>query len=509
MSEKGNRFRSSTKLIPRDISEALGKLPPQANELEEAVLGAIMLEKAALTTVLGFLYPEHFYSESHRLIYESIVKLRKADRPVDMRTVVNQLQADGFIELVGGPIYIAELTSKVSSAANIEYHARIVIERAILRDLIQIASRIHQDAYEDGADPFELLNEARHKFNEIDKMLDVQKAAVSMREGLEMQVKQMKAQQENPEAHTNVTPTGFPWADNILAGGWHDSDLIIIAGRPGMAKTSFALQCSINASIMFKKRGAFFSLEMALMQLVNKASAMETQIELKTIRKGNLSELEWQQFGHKSSNLYDAKLYIYDPASIKIQELCTRARRLKTEYDIQYLIVDYLQLVIGERPRGGTRDEEIGSITRALKALAKELNIPVIALSQLSRDVEKRGGDKRPQLSDLRESGNIEQDADVVAFMYRPEYYKITQDSEGMPYAQGHTDVDIAKHRNGSTGMFSVQFIGKFTSFRNLSSSGGSTDNGVITDVGRMIAESERMKETPKYEGNDNDDTPF
>ncbi len=489
---------SKSKLLVRDISESLGKLPPQALDLEEAILGALMLEKNALTAVVEFLRPEHFYTEQHKEIYNAIIDLFKASEPVDMRTVVAQLRKSAKLEVVGGAYYIAELTSKVSSAANIEYHARIIIEMAIKRDLIQIASQIHHDAYEDTTDVFELLDKTEQNIFQISDS-NLRKNYDNMKSLMFRAIQELQEKKNHKDGLTGV-PSGFSRLDRVTSG-WQKSDLVIIAARPGMGKTAFVVSALRNAAVEFKIPVAIFSLEMASLQLVNRLISAEAELESEKIKKGNLAEFEWQQLVHKTTNLSSAPIFIDDTPALSILELRAKCRRLKAEHNIQLIVIDYLQLMKGEM--GGNREQEIASISRALKGIAKELSVPVIALSQLSRGVETRGGDKRPQLSDLRESGSIEQDADIVMFLYRPEYYKITVDEEGMP-TQGMAEVIIAKHRNGSLENVKLKFIGKYTKFADYDSPDGLTPLTSITRESRLNT----FKDSPPPLGAD-DETPF
>jgi replicative DNA helicase len=499
MSGAGNR----SKLLARDISESLGKLPPQAPDLEEAVLGALMLEKNALTAVVEFLRPEHFYSEQHKEIFTAIVDLFKNSEPVDMRTVVAQLRKNGKIEVVGGAYYIAELTSKVSSAANIEYHARIIIEMAIKRDLIQIASQIHHDAYEDTTDVFELLDKTEQSIFQISDS-NLRKNYDTMKSLMFQAIQELQEKKNHKDGLTGV-PSGFSRLDRVTSG-WQRSDLIIIAARPGMGKTAFVVSSLRNAAIDFNMPVAIFSLEMASLQLVNRLISAEAELESEKIKKGNLAEFEWQQLVHKTNRLSSAPIFIDDTPALSILELRAKCRRLKAEHNIQMIVIDYLQLMKGEM--GGNREQEIASISRALKGIAKELNVPVIALSQLSRSVETRGGDKRPQLADLRESGSIEQDADIVMFLYRPEYYKITVDEEGMP-TQGMAEVIIAKHRNGSLENVKLKFIGKYTKFADFDGPVGNENpfSGMITKESRLntFRDPQALPPPPQPD----DETPF
>lgn len=494
----------SNKLVPRDISESLGKLPPQALDLEEAVLGALMLEKNALNAVVEFLKPDHFYSDAHKEIYQAIIDLFKASEPVDMRTVVNQLRKNAKLELIGGAYIIAELTAKVSSAANIEYHARVVIEMAIKRELIHIASQIQHDAYEDTTDVFELLDKTEQSVFQISDS-NLRKNYDNMRNLMARAIQELQLLKDHKDGLTGV-PSGFTSLDRMTSG-WQKSDLVIIAARPGMGKTAFVVSAMRNAAVDFKIPVAIFSLEMASVQLVNRMISAEAELEGEKIRKGNLADHEWTQLVHKTSRLSSAPIFIDDTPALSILELRAKCRRLKAEHNVQLIIIDYLQLMRGEQ--AGNREQEIASISRALKGIAKELTVPVVALSQLSRGVETRGGDKRPQLSDLRESGSIEQDADIVMFLYRPEYYKITVDEEGMP-TQGMGEVIIAKHRNGSTGTAKLKFIGKFTKFADFDAP-TSHDNpfsGMITRESRLNTFN-KLDEPPLPPLRNDDETPF
>ncbi len=496
MSGTGNR----SKLLARDISESLGKLPPQAVDLEEAILGALMLEKNALTAVVEFLRPDHFYKEQHKEIFTAIIDLFKASEPVDMRTVVAQLRKNAKLELVGGAYYIAELTSKVSSAANIEYHARIIIEMAIKRDLIQIASQVHQDAYEDTTDVFELLDKTEQSIFQISDS-NLRKNYDNMKSLMYRAIQELQEKKNHKDGLTGI-PSGFSRLDRVTSG-WQKSDLVIIAARPGMGKTAFVVSALRNAAVEFNHAVAIFSLEMASLQLVNRLISAEAELESEKIKKGNLAEFEWQQLVHKTNRLSSAPIFIDDTPALSILELRAKCRRLKAEHNIQLVVIDYLQLMKGEA--SGNREQEIASISRALKGIAKELSVPVIALSQLSRGVETRGGDKRPQLSDLRESGSIEQDADIVMFLYRPEYYKITVDEEGLP-TQGMAEVIIAKHRNGSLENVKLKFIGKYTKFADYDAPDGFTPMSSITRESRL---NTFRDEPPALPPGGDDETPF
>lgn len=483
------KFTSKTGLLkPKstrmDGIESLGKLPPQALELEEAVLGALMLERDAFNAVIEILKPESFYKEAHQKIFKAIVDLFDRSEPVDILTVTNNLRTKGELEIAGGAYYVTELTTKVNSAANIEFHARIVLEHSIKRDLISIASEVHRDAFEDTTDVFELLDKTEQSLYKVSES-NIRKNYADMRSLMGEAIKELQAKKDH-DNHLTGIPSGFTDLDR-LTSGWQKNDLVIIAARPGMGKTAFVVSAMRNAAVEFKKPVAIFSLEMSSIQLVNRLISAEAELDSEKIKKGNLEEYEWTQLHHKINALTDAPIYIDDTPALSIRELRTKCRRLKAKNNIELIIIDYLQLMSGEgnsKGFGGNREQEISAISRALKQLAKELQVPVIALSQLSRSVETRGGDKRPQLSDLRESGAIEQDADMVVFLYRPEYYKIDVDESGNSL-KGVGEVIIAKHRNGSLDSVFLKFIGKYTKFcdldrdkfNNSNSGGGSFDD--------------------------------
>lgn len=445
----------------------LGKIPPQAVELEEAVLGALMLEKDALTNVIDILKVESFYKESHKVIFQAILDLFSESQPIDLLTVTTQLRKNGALEIAGGAFYVTELTSKVASAANIEYHARIITEQSIKRELIRISSEIQKDAFEDTTDVFELLDKMEQSMFEISEK-NIRKNYSDMRSIMRDAIAELEERKNQKDGLTGV-PSGFTALDRVTSG-WQKSDLVIIAARPAMGKTAFVLSVLRNAAVDHSRPVAIFSLEMSAVQLVNRLISSEAELDSEKIKKGTLADHEWAQLVHKTAKLSKAPLFVDDTPALSILELRAKCRKLKAQHDIQMVVVDYLQLMSGDSKnggQGGNREQEIASISRALKKIAKELSIPVIALSQLSRAVETRGGDKRPQLSDLRESGAIEQDADMVMFLYRPEYYGITEDEGGASTA-GVGEVIIAKHRNGSLENVKLRFIGRYTKFTDL-----------------------------------------
>jgi replicative DNA helicase len=460
-SDKRSRFSSNP------IS-GLGKLPPQAIDLEEAVLGALMLEKDALSSVIDILKPEVFYRDSHQKIFQAIRVLFEKTSPVDILTVTAQLRLQGELEMIGGAYYITELTNRVASAANIEYHSRIIIQKYLQRELIRISTEVINSAYEDTTDVLDLLDKAEKNLFDIAQN-NLRRDSRKMDDILRESLKDIEALREKKDGLTGVA-SGFTELDRITSG-WQKSDLVIIAARPAMGKTAFVLTCARNAAVDFAKPVVVFSLEMSSVQLVNRLISGETEIEQEKIRKGRLEEWEWKQIHTQVGRLEQAPLIIDDTPGLNIFEFRAKCRRLKAQHDIQLIIIDYLQLMTGKGNDGkgsGNREQEIGSISRALKSVAKELNVPVIALSQLSRAVESRpGGSKRPMLSDLRESGSIEQDADMVLFLYRPEYYGLEFDEDNNP-TQGVGEVIIAKHRNGETGRVRLKFVGKYVKFTDL-----------------------------------------
>lgn len=442
-----------------------GKLQPQAVDLEEAVLGALMLDKEALTDVIDILKKDSFYKEDHQMIYEAILDLFQRSEPIDILTVTQELKKRGELEIIGGPFYIAQLTNRVASSANVEFHARIIAQKHIQRELIKISSETIKQAYDETVDVFDLLDGAEAKLFEVAEG-NIRKSYEDMNKLLHKAVKQLEAISKTDG--TSGVPTGFMNLDRVT-GGFQKSDMVVLAARPGMGKTAFVLSMARNAAVDYKKGVAVFSLEMSSLQLVNRLIASETEISGEKLKKGNLEPYEWEQLNARIGKLTNAPIYINDTPGLSVFELRAQCRRLKAEKDIQMVIIDYLQLMTAAVEGKGNREQEISTISRAVKGIAKELDIPVIALSQLSRAVETRGGDKRPQLSDLRESGAIEQDADMVMFIYRPEYYGITADEEGNS-TQGMAELIIAKHRNGSTEDVKIRFQNHLAKFVNWDS---------------------------------------
>jgi len=449
-----------------DLSSLVyGKVQPQATDLEEAVLGAIMLDKDAFTVVLDILRPSSFYTDAHNLIYNAMMQLFERSQPIDLLTVMEELKKSGDLQAAGGAAYLAELTNKVASAANIEFHARIIAQKHIRRQMIQVSSRIFQDAFEDTTDVFELLDDAEQGLFSIGEQ-NMSRSYDKMSSLAAKMLQQLEELKDREEGLTGV-PSGFSDLDR-LTSGWQPSDLVIIAARPGMGKTSFVLSMARNATADFGKGVAVFSLEMSALQLAQRIISIEAEIPGSKLRTGKLEEYEWQQLHSAIERISEAPLFIDDTPGINVFELRAKCRRLKMQHDIQLIIIDYLQLMSGgiDNQRGN-REQEISSISRALKGMAKELNVPVIALSQLSRAVEIRGGSKRPQLSDLRESGAIEQDADFVSFIYRPEYYQILEDEEGQSL-KGIAEIIVSKNRHGALKTIKLKFTDQFARFSEL-----------------------------------------
>ncbi|MEN9324215.1 MAG: Replicative helicase [Bacteroidota bacterium] len=454
-----------------------GKLPPQVLDLEEAVLGAMMIDKKGVDDVIDILQPDAFYKDGHRHIFEAIVQLFTDTQPIDLLTVSAQLRKNGTLELAGGDYYLIQLTQKISSSAHIEFHSRIILQKYIQRSLIKISSELIEESYDETTDVFDLLDRAESRLYEVTQG-NIKRSSETA-QSLVLQAKKRIEEIASKEGLSGIA-TGFEKLDKITSG-WQPSDLIIIAARPGMGKTAFVLSMARNIAIDFGHPVALFSLEMSSVQLITRLISSETGLSSEKLRTGKLEKHEWEQLSIKVKNLEKAPLFIDDTPSLSIFDLRAKSRRLASQHGIKLIVVDYLQLMTagGSNGKGGgNREQEISTISRNLKALAKELSVPVIALSQLSRAVETRGTSKRPLLSDLRESGAIEQDADIVSFIYRPEYYKIDEwdDEEASP-TTGQAEFIIAKHRNGSLENIRLKFIGQLGKFDNLDEFGGAYDD--------------------------------
>ena len=457
-------FGAKGKGKPAPPQSNAGRIPPQALEMEQAVLGALLLEKDALNKIVDVVRPEMFYKEGHKLIYEAVNELFQNSEPIDLLTVKNHLSLKGKLEVAGGIFYLTELTSKVASAANIEYHARVIAQKFLMRELIKIGDTIVHGAFDETTDVFELLDASEQGLFSLSET-NLRRKYQSMNDLVAKTLKDLESLTGNDTGVTGVA-TGFTNLDQMTSG-FHGSELIIVAARPAMGKTAFTLSMARNAAVKYGVPVAFFSLEMGATQLVQRLLCGEAEIDAQKMRTGRMEQREWQQLHSRIGALSKAPIYIDDTPALSIMDLRAKGRRLKAEKDIGMIIIDYLQLMQGNVKAGGNREQEIAGISRSLKELAKELDVPIIALSQLSRAVETRGGDKKPMLSDLRESGSIEQDADMVMFLYRPEYYGLTTYEDGSS-TQGVAEVIIAKQRSGPVGDVRLRFINQFAKFANL-----------------------------------------
>lgn len=468
------------------LTDSVGLVPPQSIELEEAVLGALMLEKDAVIEVQGVITPEAFYKEAHQIIYKAILDLSMELKPIDLYTVTEKLKQNRKLSAVGGAAYLAQLTQKVGSAAHVEYHSKIIAQKFVQRELIRAATEIQKKAYDESMDVTDLIDLAEgeiFKVSEGHVKRDVQKSK-------DILTKTLQAIEEasKREGSFSGVPSGFTHLDRLTLG-WQPSDLIIIAARPSMGKTAFVLSLARNVAVDYEKGVAFFSLEMSAEQLMMRLIVGESGLDSRDVRNGQLTPEQWKHLEASIKPLAGAPLFIDDTPALSIYEFRSKARRLKTQYDIQLIIIDYLQLMTASVDTRGNREQEVAMISRSLKAIAKELNIPIIALSQLNRSVESRGGDKRPQLSDLRESGAIEQDADLVAFIHRPEYYGLNVDEAGNS-TQGLAEIIVAKHRNGAVETIKLRFRkeqAKFLDYDDISMDGGMMSGGMNQEFGSAI----------------------
>jgi len=446
--------------------EQEGRVPPQAVEVEEAVLGSMLIEHEAATVALQMLSSKDFYKPAHQHIFEVLHDLYERDNPLDLLTVENELRDKGLLETCGGAGYLSELTRSVSSAANVDYHAQIISEKATKRNLILGCTDIIKEAYDSSSDPYDVLDKAEQRIFDLANSKQ-RSQAQPIGDVLKDTLSYLEDIRGKKEGITGV-PTGTDVDD--WTAGWQNGDLVIIAARPSMGKTAYVLTTARNAALhqneKLRTKVAIFSLEMSNQSLVQRLLTMEGRINAQTARSGQLEDEDFKRLIDAAGRLFTANIFVDDTPGLSIMELRTKARRLKSEHDIGLIVVDYLQLMTATGDFG-TREQEIASISRGLKALAKELDVPVIALSQLSRAVEQRGGDKRPQLSDLRESGSIEQDADVVCFLYRPEYYGIKTTPEGQS-TTGLAEIIIGKQRNGPTGSVQLYFVKDYARFENL-----------------------------------------
>lgn len=445
------------------LPERLGKVPPRDTELEEIVLGALMLEKDAYMNVCDILVPDSFYDPANKMIYEAIQTLGLSQRPIDMMTVVDQLRKDGTLEQIGGTMHIIELTRRMYSAANIEFHAKIIAQKYLARRLIRFAVEIEEQAYDEGNDVADLLQAAEGGLFDISQTQ--LKREVTQIDPVINQALEEIEKARNSDSGLSGLPTGYDDLDRMTSG-WQNSDLIIIAGRPAMGKTALVLTMAKNMAIDYSIPVAVFTLEMPNVQLVKRLISNIAEIDANKLKSGNLNEEEQIRLNERIRLAYSAPLFLDETPQLSIAEMRTKARRLVREKGVKIIIIDYLQLMNAGGSKFGSREQEVSTISRSLKALAKELNIPIIALSQLNRGNESRE-DKRPVLSDLRESGAIEQDADIVCFIHRPEYYtKASEDAQGNDI-RGLAELIVAKHRNGSVGDVKLRFTGRYARFEN------------------------------------------
>lgn len=442
------------------IQPAGYRLPPQNIEAEQCILGGILIEDQALLKVIEFLRPEDFYKEAHSIIYDAVLDLFNRNEPQDLVTVHNALKSKGKLEAVGGAAYLAEITETMPVAANIGYYGKIVWDKAVLRRLIQKASDISTLCYEEAGEVDEVLESAESSIFEISQA-KIRQAFHPLKSILRDSIKKVEDLYERKELITGV-PTGFTELDRLTAG-FQPSDLIIVAGRPSMGKTAFALNIAQHAAIANNTCVAIFSLEMSKDQLALRMLCSEARVNAQNVRTGFLNERDWPKLINAVGHLSEAPVFIDDTPALSVMEIRAKARRLKSKHNLGLLLVDYMQLMRG-RGRNESREQEISEISRSLKAMAKELNVPVVALSQLNRKVEDRK-DRIPQMADLRESGAIEQDADVIAFIFRDEVYNRSEDNPN----RGMAEIIVAKQRNGPIGNVKLAFMDKYASFGNLS----------------------------------------
>ena len=458
--------KNNTQTTPKVGPNEFGKLPPQAPELESSVLGALMIEKDAYMTVADLLRPESFYKDQNRMVFEAIRTLASQDQPIDVLSVAEKMKNLGTLTQAGGVSYLSDLTRRVASTAHLRYHAQIVAQKSTARDLIAMASQLEESAYDETQDIEEVMQQAEAGIFEISQR--AQKRDVTHIDPvIEEAFERMRKASKN-EGNISGVPSGFHDLDK-LTSGWQKSDLVIIAARPAMGKTAFVMSMAKNMAVNYNIPVAVFTLEMSNVQLGNRLLMNVCEIEGEKIKTGKMTKAEWSQLEHKSNELRGAPIYMDDTPSLSVFELRSKARKLVREHGIQIIIIDYLQLMNATGISFGNREQEISIISRNLKALAKELDIPIIALSQLNRNVESRSGleGKTPQLSDLRESGAIEQDADMVCFIHRPEYYHLYSDEKTGKDLRGLAQIIVAKHRNGATDSIWLRFRGKYAKFQN------------------------------------------
>ncbi|MEJ5051217.1 replicative DNA helicase [Chryseobacterium culicis] len=511
----------------KELSIADGKMPPNAVDFERLVIGTFLIDKKGLDHSIDLLTSEVFYDPRHQVIFSTILKLYEGNHPVDLMTIIQELKKGDKLSQAGGDHYIIDLTMGVSSSAHIEYHVRVILEKYILRSLINVSANVIDSSYKESTDVFELLDKAEQSFFEITNGT-IKKGFDTANSLVKQAIDTIKSLKDK-EGLSGV-PSGFRDVDKET-GGWQNSDLIIIAARPAMGKTAFLLSMARNIAVGHQVPMALFSLEMASVQLITRMIASETRISSEKLRKGTLDDEEWQRLFSNVSELENAPLYIDETPSLSIFDFRAKCRRLVMQHGVRIIMVDYLQLMTaGSGGKGvGNREQEISMISRSLKAIAKELNVPVIALSQLSRSVEARPG-KRPQLSDLRESGAIEQDADIVSFIFRPEYYKITvwdNDEEGQETStENQAELIIAKHRNGATADVRLSFLKHFAKFGDIEAALDGAGGGYPSNFGEPsgfdkikttiqpgaafdLPDSSKLSGSSMNDFDDDDDFPF
>ena len=490
VSNKNSKRSPQTTIIKVGANE-MGKLPPQAQELEDSVLGALMIEKEAFGTVADLIRPEVFYKDQNRLVFEAIRELAVNDQPIDILSVGEKLKSKGTLEKAGGAVYLADLTRRVASTAHLHYHAEIIAKKATARDLISMAAQIEEKAFDETQDIDDLMQEAEAGIFEITQRS--QKRSVTQVDSV---IEEAFARMEKAAKNTgNISgiPSGFHALDKITSG-WQTPDLIIIAARPAMGKTAFVLSMAKNIAVDRGIPTAIFSLEMSNVQLVNRLIMNVCELEGDKIKTGKMSKEDKLRLNTKINIMKGKPLYMDDTPSLSIYELRSKARKLVNEHGVKLIIIDYLQLMNAQGSSFGSREQEVSIISRGLKGLAKELDIPIIALSQLNRGVEARTGieGKTPQLSDLRESGAIEQDADMVCFIHRPEYYRIFNDEKSGKDLRGLAQIIVAKHRNGATDSIWLRFRGKYAKFQNEDDAFDSNelDGPMLPDSGAVTISS-------------------
>lgn len=498
------RKKNNPQINIEQLNAQYGKLPPQAIEVEEAVLGALMLERDAYVTVADIIDTRSFYKEEHQKIFESIKSLIEKEKPVDLLMVTQELKDRVQLDEIGGAGFVTQLTRRVASAAHIEFHARIIAQKFIQRELIRVSSEIQTRSYDDTIDVDDLIDFSESSLFQIAEG-NIKKETVPIKPVLNDAILQIEKARNQVDGLSGV-PSGFSALDRITSG-WQKTDLVIVAARPSMGKTAFVLSMARNMAVIHNRSVALFSLEMSSLQLVTRLIASETELGSHKLKTGRLEDWEWTQLHQRIKTLDNAPIFIDDTPALSIFEFRAKCRRLKMQHDIQVVIVDYLQLMTTGSDNRGSREQEVSTISRSLKAIAKELDIPIIALSQLNRSVESREG-KKPQLSDLRESGAIEQDADIVTFIHRPEYYGIKEDESGNSLL-GVAEIIIAKHRNGATGEINLSFRNELAKFMDMTNTIDNTFSSKMNSDAELMAAASSSNAKYSNQKGKNNDTPF